>query len=36
MSHSRWIANKMKALQGVGEIRRMGADKNGYWLVLSA
>jgi DNA-binding Lrp family transcriptional regulator len=29
------IARKMKALQEAGEIRRMGADKNGYWLVVS-
>lgn len=31
----RWIARKMKALQESGEIKRMGADKNGYWLVVS-
>ncbi len=29
------IARKMKALQDAGEIKRMGADKNGYWLVVS-
>ena len=29
------IARKMKALQETGEIKRMGADKNGYWLVVS-
>lgn len=29
------IARKMKALQESGEIKRMGADKNGYWLVVS-
>ena len=32
----RWIARKMKDLQTAGEIKRMGADKNGYWLVLGA
>ena len=32
----RWIARKMKDLQDAGEIKRMGADKNGYWLVLGA
>ena len=31
----RWIARKMKDLQTAGEIKRMGADKNGYWLVVS-
>ena len=31
----RWIAHKMKALQESCEIKRMGADKNGYWLVVS-
>ena len=31
----RWIAKKMKDLQTTGEIKRMGADKNGYWLVAS-
>ena len=31
---SRWIASKMKVLQEAGEIKRMGADKNGYWDVL--
>lgn len=30
----RWIASKMKVLQEAGEIKRMGADKNGYWDVL--
>ena len=29
------IARKMKALQESGEIKRMGADKNCYWLVVS-
>lgn len=28
------IARKIKALQESGEIRRVGADKNGYWDVL--
>ena len=28
------IARKMKSLQDSGEIRRIGADKNGYWDVL--
>ena len=28
------IARKIKALQMAGEIRRVGADKNGYWDVL--
>ena len=28
------IARKMKDLQGSGQIRRVGADKNGYWDVL--
>ena len=28
------IARKMKVLQEAGEIRRIGADKNGYWEVL--
>ena len=28
------IARKMKALQAAGEIKRVGADKNGYWDVL--
>ena len=28
------IARKMKSLQDSGEIRRVGADKNGYWDVL--
>ena len=31
----RWIAKKMKDLQQAGEIKRVGADKNGYWLVAS-
>ena len=30
----RWIARKMKELQAAGEIRRVGADKNGWWDVL--
>ena len=30
----RWIARKVKDLQEAGEIRRVGADKNGYWEVL--
>ena len=30
----RWIARKIKALQLAGDIRRVGADKNGYWDVL--
>ena len=30
----RWIARKMKDLQAAGEIRRVGADKNGWWDVL--
>ena len=30
----RWIARKMKELQATGEIRRVGADKNGWWDVL--
>ena len=30
----RWIAKKMKELQAAGEIRRVGADKNGWWKVL--
>ena len=30
----RWIARKMKDLQEAGEIRRVGADKNGHWEVL--
>ena len=28
------IARKMKALQASGEIRRVGADKNGHWEVV--
>lgn len=31
---TRWIARKMKDLQVAGEIKRVGADKNGHWLVL--
>ena len=30
----RWIARNIKVLQEAGEIRRVGADKNGYWSVL--
>ena len=30
----RWIARKMKDLQASGEIRRVGADKNGHWEVV--
>lgn len=30
----RWIARKMKLLQEAGEIRRIGADKNGHWEVI--
>ena len=30
----RWIAHKMKLLKETGEIRRVGADKNGYWEVI--
>ena len=30
----RWVARKMKELQASGEIRRVGADKNGHWAVL--
>jgi len=30
----RWIARKMKDLQGYGQIRRVGTDKNGYWDIL--
>ena len=29
------IARKMKTLQDDGEIKRVGADKNGYWLVVT-
>ena len=29
----RWVARKMKDLQASGEIRRVGADKNGHWEV---
>ena len=32
----RWIARKIKDLQVAGEIKRVGADKNGHWLVLGA
>ena len=28
------IARKMKDLQSAGEIRRVGADKNGHWEVV--
>ena len=31
---TRWIARKIKDLQVAGEIKRVGADKNGHWLVL--
>lgn len=31
---SRWIAKKMKDLQATGEIKRIGADKNGHWEVM--
>lgn len=31
---SRWIAKKMKDLQAAGEIKRIGADKNGHWEVM--
>lgn len=30
----RWVARKMKDLQASGEIRRIGADKNGHWEVV--
>ena len=30
----RWIARKIKELQEAGEIRRVGADKNGHWEVV--
>ena len=30
----RWVARKMKELQASGEIRRVGADKNGHWEVV--
>ena len=30
----RWIARKIKELQETGEIRRVGADKNGHWEVV--
>ena len=30
----RWVARKMKDLQASGEIRRVGADKNGHWEVV--
>ena len=29
----RWVARKMKDLQASGELRRVGADKNGHWEV---
>ncbi|MBQ2631941.1 MAG: HTH domain-containing protein [Kiritimatiellae bacterium] len=32
----RWIARKIKELQESGEIRRIGADKNGHWEVCRA
>ena len=32
----RWIARKMKDLRSAGEIRRVGADKNGHWEVVSS
>ena len=32
----RWIARKMKDLQSAGEIRRVGADKNGHWEIVSS
>jgi len=32
----RWIARKIKELQESGEIRRIGADKNGHWEVCHA
>ena len=31
---SRWVARKMKDLKEAGEIRRVGADKNGHWEVM--
>lgn len=31
---SRWVAKKTKDLKETGEIRRVGADKNGYWEVV--
>ena len=34
MGTSRWVARKMKDLKEAGEIRRVGADKNGYWEVV--
>ena len=30
----RWIARKTKDLQASGEIRRIGADKNGHWEIV--
>ena len=30
----RWIACKTKDLQASGEIRRIGADKNGHWEIV--
>ena len=32
----RWVARKMKDLQASGEIRRVGADKNGHWEVVDS
>ena len=32
----RWVARKMKDLQSSGEIRRVGADKNGHWEVVDS
>ena len=31
---SRWVARKMKDLQAAGEVKRVGADKNGHWEVV--
>ena len=31
----RTLARRMKELQEAGEVRRVGADKNGYWEVIS-
>ena len=31
---SRWVARKMKDLQATGEIKRIGAYKNGHWEVM--
>ena len=30
-----WVLFRAASLQDAGEIKRMGADKNGYWLVVS-